>query len=176
LARPELLRDQARALARASAYGPIHVMYPMVVDIEQFLALKRLFNEAVADLRTGRILHGLMFEVPSACLQARELLEAADFASIGTNDLVQYLFAVDRNNELVAHDNVLDRPILWSLMGQIARAAVETHRPLSVCGEVAGDPSFLSQLMRLGVRAVSVSPRLIPEVRSAVNASLPAET
>jgi len=175
LARPELLRPQARALARASAHHPIHVMYPMVVDIDQFLELRRLFNEAVADIPTGRILHGLTFEVPSACLQARELLDLADFASVGTNDLVQYLFAVDRNNEQVAHDCVPDRPILWSLLGQIAQAASETHTPLSVCGELAGDPSFLPQLMRLGIRAVSVSPRRIPDVRLAAKSPVSEE-
>lgn len=169
VARPELWRAQARALARASNHGPVHVLYPMVLDVEQFLELRQLFHKAVADIRVGQIRHGVMFEVPSACLQARELLEVADFASIGTNDLIQYLFAVDRNNEHVAHDYVPDKPVIWSLMRQIAKAALDLGRPLSVCGEVAGNPRFLPKLVQAGITTVSVSPRLIAGLRLAAS-------
>ena len=165
LARDDLLITQARALARASAEGPVHVMYPMIIDVEQFLKLKDLFQKATAGLSAGDIRHGVMFEVPSACLQARELLEAADFASIGTNDLIQYLFAVDRNNEFVAYDYMPDRPVFWSLMEQMAQAAQQVGRPLSVCGEIAGNAHFLAKLMELGIDTISVSPRLIPHLR-----------
>ncbi|MCX5685703.1 MAG: PEP-utilizing enzyme, partial [Planctomycetota bacterium] len=120
LARPDLLRPQARALARLSARRPVHVMYPMIVDLEQYLRLRDLFDEVTADLPKGAISHGVMFEVPSACLQAREIFEDADFASVGTNDLVQYLFAVDRNNEAVAEDYTPDRPIFWRLLEDLA--------------------------------------------------------
>jgi phosphoenolpyruvate-protein phosphotransferase (PTS system enzyme I) len=165
LARNDLLSAQARALARASVHGPVQVIYPMIVELEQFLKLRRLFEEAIAGVPAGKIDHGVMFEVPSACLQARELLEAADFASIGTNDLIQYLFAVDRNNDRVAYDCSPDRPVFWSLIRQIAEAAARAGRPLSVCGEVAGDVRWLPKLSELGIRTISVSPRLIPEVR-----------
>ncbi len=138
--------------------------------MEQFLELRKLFRDFVADLPVGPIRHGVMFEVPSACLQAHELLEVADFASIGTNDLIQYLFAVDRNNELVAHDYVPDKPVIWSLMSQIAEAARDFGRPLTVCGEVAGNPRLLPRLVEAGITTLSVSPRLIAGVRQAANA------
>ena len=167
LERTDLLETQARALARTSAHGPIDVLYPMVVDLEQFLKLKGLFREAVDDLPPGQLRHGVMFEVPSACLQARELLEAADFGSIGTNDLIQYLFAVDRNNELVAYDYTPDRPVFWLVLGQIAAAAAEIGRTVSVCGEAASNPELLPKLMELGLTTLSVSPRFIPQLRRA---------
>jgi phosphotransferase system enzyme I (PtsI) len=164
-ARPELLRDQARAIARASAHGPVHVMYPMIVDLEQFLALREAFREAVRGIHCGEIKHGVMFEVPSACLQAREILEHAEFGSIGSNDLIQYLFAIDRDNELVASDYSGDRPAFWSLVDSMVRAAEETGRPLSVCGEMASEPRTLVKLVEHGISSVSVSSRLIPGVR-----------
>jgi len=168
LDRPDLLQTQARALTKASAHGPVDVLYPMIVELEQFLRLRQLFREAVDDLAAGGLRHGVMFEVPSACLQARRLLEAADFGSIGTNDLIQYLFAVDRNNELVAYDYAPDRQVFWSVLEQIVAAATETGRTISVCGEVAGNPKFLPQLVELGLTSLSVSPRLIPQLRLAV--------
>jgi len=167
LDRTDLLQAQARALARASAHGPVDVLYPMIVQRDQFLQLKGLFCEAVADVPTSQLRHGVMFEVPSACLQARELLEVAQFASIGTNDLIQYLFAVDRNNELVAYDYTPDRAVFWSLLGQIAAAAADAGRTVSVCGEAASNPQYLSKLMDLGLTTLSVSPRFIPELRLA---------
>jgi len=168
LDRPELLREQARALARASAYGPVDVLYPMIVELEQFLEIKQRFCDALGELPGDRLRHGVMFEVPSACLQARELLEAADFGSVGTNDLIQYLFAVDRNNEYVAYDYTPDRPVFWSVLGQIAAAARQTGRTVSVCGEAAGNPRFLPKLMELGLTTLSVSPRSIAQLRLAV--------
>ncbi|MFH1268159.1 MAG: phosphoenolpyruvate--protein phosphotransferase [Planctomycetota bacterium] len=167
LDRSDLLGPQARALARASVHGPVDVLYPMIVDRDQFLKLKSLFSKAIADLPTGALRHGVMFEVPSACLEARELLEVAEFASIGTNDLIQYLFAVDRNNERVAQDCTPDRPVFWSLLSRIGAAAAETGRTVAVCGEVASDPRFLPKLIESGLATLSVSPRFIPELRLA---------
>ena len=154
-------------VARVSAHGPVSVMYPMVVDLEMFLELKKRFLEAAADIPCEGIRHGAMFEVPSACLQAREVMDAADFGSIGSNDLIQYLFAVDRNNEMVAHDYHPERPVLWSLMQQVADAAGAAGKELSICGELASDPLQVARLADLGIRNLSVSPRLIPAVRRA---------
>lgn len=169
---PELLGNQARALARASQYGPVYVMYPMIVDLEQFLTLKNMFLKAVSGISSGQVKHGVMFEVPSACLQAEELFKEADFASIGSNDLIQYLFAVDRNNENVAYDYNPGKTALWSLMKQIARSASNAGKELSICGELAGDPQYVSSLIELGITAVSLSPRLISDVRNAARSVL----
>jgi phosphoenolpyruvate-protein kinase (PTS system EI component) len=170
LARPELLAAQARALARASARAPIRVLYPMVVDAEQFLAVKEVFLKSTGDLNVENLQHGVLFEVPSACLEARRIFEVADFGSIGTNDLVQYLFAVDRNNELVAGAYNPGRQALWSMIGYVVRAANEAGRFLSVCGEAAGDPELLGAFTDAGIRSLSVSPRLISTLRNAAQA------
>ena len=162
-----LLRTQARAIARVSAERPVQVLYPMIVDAAQFRLLRRRFTEAVADIACGTIQHGVMFEVPAACLEADDLLAAADFGSIGTNDLTQYLFAVDRGNEQVAADYNPDRPVLWGLIRSIVGASTRAGKPLSVCGELAGDPKFVAKLREAGVVAVSVNPRQIPAVRTA---------
>jgi phosphoenolpyruvate-protein phosphotransferase len=166
LGRRELLSAQVRALARVSRDGPVHILYPMIVDRDQFVALREAVEESLAGVPAGRMLHGAMFEVPSACLQPREILEIADFGSIGTNDLVQYLFAVDRDNEKVAYDYRPDRPVFWALLRDIAAAAREMGKPLSVCGELGGDPRYIRRLKEVGIDAVSVSPRRIPAVRA----------
>jgi phosphoenolpyruvate-protein phosphotransferase len=167
LARPDLLRPQARALARLAAERPVHVLYPMIVDLEQFQRLRQLFNELIADLPRGDLHHGVMFEVPSACLLAGDLFREAEFGSVGSNDLVQYLFAVDRNNERVAEDYRSDRPVLWRLLSHLASTAAEMGRPLSICGEMAADPQHTLRLLTLGFTTVSVSARHIPGVRRA---------
>ncbi|OQA51232.1 MAG: Phosphoenolpyruvate-protein phosphotransferase [Candidatus Omnitrophica bacterium ADurb.Bin292] len=168
LEHPELFREQARALARASRHGRVHVMYPMVIDLEQYRNLVKRFKNETADISSGEIRHGLMFEVPSACLEAESILKEADFGSIGTNDLIQYLFAVDRDNEWVAYDHHPDRKIFWKLIHDIAKAAKKHRKPLSVCGEIASNPEYVRQLIREGIRTVSVAPRAITRLRVAI--------
>lgn len=165
LGNPELLKTQARALARASVEGPIKMMIPMVTTVKQFKAIREMISEAVADIPNANLEYGVMFEVPSACLEADELLAEADFGSIGSNDLIQYLFAVDRNNEEVAYDYRADQPVLWELMKKIADAGREQGKTVSVCGEIAGDPTYVPELLNIGITVLSVSPRLIPGVR-----------
>ena len=169
VARPHLLLPQARALAKTSAQlgKRLHVMVPMVTGLSQFQKVCDMIRSAAEPFSGADLRLGIMFEVPAACLAAGELLEAADFASVGTNDLVQYLFAVDRDNEHVAHDYVPDHPVFWRLLQDLVDAAREHGKPLAVCGELAGDPAFIPQLVDIGVETVSVSPRLIPTVRQA---------
>lgn len=161
MGRPELLVTQARALARASRSSPIHLIYPMIIDLDQFLRLREIVIQNTADIEGAQLHHGVMLEVPSACLQARELLDIAEFASIGSNDLIQYLFAVDRANDLVAQDYRPDKPAFWNLLADLAQAAREKNKPLSLCGEIGGQPEHLPKLLDLGIRTISVSPRLI---------------
>jgi len=168
LAHPDLLRTQARALARASREGPVQVMYPMVTGLAQFRQARTIVEEAVRGVEAGRLEHGPMFEVPSAVLDAPGLLAEADFASIGSNDLLQYLFAVDRNNAHVAGDYEPDRPVFWEVLATLVRAAREAGVPLSLCGELAAEPAHVTRLIDLGFETVSVSVRLISGVRRAV--------
>ena len=158
---PELLITQARALARASRHGEIHVIYPMIIDMIQFLRLREIVLQGTNDIAGRKLLHGVMFEVPSSCISARDLFEVADFGSIGSNDLIQYLFAVDRNNSLVAYDYGPDKAPFWILLRQLVDASRETNRPLSLCGEMGGQAAYLPRLLDLGITTVSVSPRLI---------------
>jgi phosphotransferase system enzyme I (PtsI) len=168
LARPELLWDQARALARVSRHRQVGVVYPMIVDLDQFRRLRALFEAAVADLRPlPNLLHGVLFEVPSACLQARQLLAEADFGCIGTNDLIQYLFAADRTNES-ACDTPPDHPTLWHVIEDLAAAARAVNKPISICGELAGNPAVTRRILKAGIRTVSTRPQRIAAVRRSV--------
>ncbi len=167
LARPELLREQARALARCSVQRPIHVVYPMVSGPEQFRRLRASFEDAVADISCGTLFHGPMLEVPAACLQVDELLEEADFGCIGTNDLAQYLTACDRTDASVPEAELLENPALWKLIEHMVRAAEQAGKPLSICGELAGNPNYTRRIIDAGIKAVSTNPRRIAPVRLA---------
>jgi phosphotransferase system enzyme I (PtsI) len=173
LARPELLREQARALARASKHGPIHVLYPMIVDVGQFLELRALFDQAVADLQPSGLQHGVLFEVPAACLAARQIMQVADFGCIGTNDLVHYLFAEDRGGGGVAagHTCFETDVLLWELIQQLSRIARQAGKPMAICGELAGNPDLTCRIMQAGISAISTSPSHIAKVRRAARIS-----
>ena len=175
LKRPELLRAQARALARASRRHPIHVVYPMVADRQQYSVLRNLFQQAIADLPEARLHHGIMFEIPSACLQARELFEVVDFGCIGTNDLVQYLFAVDRGDESADFERLFDSPVLWHLIGDLVNAAEMAGKSLSICGELTGDPRYTQRILDVGLKALSTTPRRIASVRRAACRGAPSK-
>ncbi len=170
--RPDILAAQARALYRAAALGTVRVVYPMIIDAAQFMRLRALFEESVADLPEQRIQHGAMFEVPAAGLDAHGILAASDFGSIGSNDLVQYLFAMDRNNAMVARDYRPDHAALWSLLEQLGEAARAAGKPLSLCGEMGSQAELLPRLMDTGIRAVSVSARLVGLTRAAAQRHL----
>ncbi|ADE14899.1 phosphoenolpyruvate-protein phosphotransferase [Nitrosococcus halophilus Nc 4] len=167
LSHPEILREQARALARASIHGPIHVIYPMVTDRDQFHQLHALFNSALTDLPSESLLHGIMFEVPSAYLQAGQLFQEIDFGCIGTNDLVQYLFAADRTNDNTGYDALLSHPVLWELIQELAKAAQAAAKPLSLCGELGGNAHFTQKIIAAGIQAVSANPKQVFAVRQA---------
>ena len=168
LGRPGLLRAQARALTRASVHGPVHVIYPMIASVDQFLALRRLFEESTSDLPASGLQHGVLFEVPAACLAATQIMEAADFGCIGTNDLIQYLFAVDRvSGDNAAHAHFENSNVLWELITDLARAAARSGKPMAICGELAGDPGMTCRIMRCGINAISTSPAHVAGVRKA---------
>jgi len=138
----------------------------MIVDVDQFRTLRGLFDKLVADLQPFGLYHGVLFEVPSACLQVRRILEAADFGCIGTNDLVQYLFAEDRASGAVSNNTSFeDAPVLWRLIEDLASAAREAGKPMAICGELAGNPDLTRKVIQAGITAVSASPSRIAGVR-----------
>ncbi len=169
LGSPEIFTTQVRALARLSSQGEVRILMPMIIDLRQMQDLHfgiREILHSVKHARPENVRIGAMFEVPSACLQAESIFKVVDFASVGSNDLIQYLFAVDRNNELVSQDYDPEHPVLWDILRSLSMAAKSAGKPLSICGEMAGRPGLPGRLIRTGISSLSVSPRLIPRVRN----------
>ena len=168
LGNPDIFTTQMVALGRVSNETPIRVMFPMVIDSTQLRSLLELAHTALSEagMTRDRIEFGAMFEVPSAFIDAEEILSLLDFASIGSNDLIQYLFAIDRNNELVSQDYKPEHPVLWKMLIQLSDAARSKGKPLSICGEMAAREGIQKRLLDIGISISSVSPRLLPRVRN----------
>lgn len=174
---PDIYRTQLRALYRASALGPLRIMFPLVSGVSELDEARRLCGEAVDELaREGvpfdrAVAIGIMIETPSAALTIDHLATDSSFFSIGTNDLIQYTFAADRENEDVAYLYRPLHPAFIRLLKTAIDGANQAGKPISVCGDMAGDPAFTWVLLGLGVRSLSMSPRLIPAVKSVIGAS-----
>ncbi|MBD3319790.1 MAG: phosphoenolpyruvate--protein phosphotransferase [Chitinivibrionales bacterium] len=168
LGSPEVFSAQVRGLLRLSETGPVKILFPMIVDARQFEQLRKGVLDLIPSTRARaeNVKIGAMFEVPSACYQAEKILSQADFASIGSNDLLQYLFAVDRNNELVSSDYNPEHPVLWDVLRDLSSTARRMNKPITICGEMAGRKGMATRLLDTGLRLLSVSPRLIPRVRN----------
>jgi phosphoenolpyruvate-protein phosphotransferase (PTS system enzyme I) len=168
LGNQEIFGTQLRALGRVSIRDRIKILFPMVIDFRQTVALvngaKEILRGSSANL--DNIEFGVMFEVPSAFLQAEQIMQLIDFGSIGSNDLIQYLFAIDRTNELVSQDYDPEHPVLWNLLTMINSVAARCGKQLSICGEMAGREGMATKLLDIGISTLSVSPRLIPRVRN----------
>ena len=177
LKHPDLLTEQLRALIRAAVHGPVDVMFPMVTTIDEMDRLSALFHRVIDDLASegvapGRIPRmGVMIEVPSAAILAERLFSRVEFASIGTNDLIQYLLAVDRTNQDVNHLYSPFDPAVLTVIRDVARAARKTGTELSICGEAAADPICAVVFASFGVSILSMEPTSITEVKRAVRSS-----
>jgi len=175
--RPDIFRTQMRALYRASAAGPLRIMFPLVSGISELDEVRRacagiageLAGEGVAFAPDVPI--GVMIETPSAALTTDHLAGQSSFFSIGTNDLLQYTFAADRENEEVEYLYHPLHPAFLRLLKSAIDGARGAGRPIAVCGDMAGDPAFTWVLVALGVRSLSMSPRFIPGVKSIIGAS-----
>lgn len=168
---PTLLDTQLRAILRASPYGDMHILIPMVSDISELRAVRARVKKLSADLRrqgvrvARSIPIGCMIEVPSSALLCDALAEEADFLSVGTNDLVQYVLAADRNNILTTHLYNPAHPSILRLVRMIVASATRFKKPLLLCGESAADPMMIPLLLGLGIREFSISARNIPIVK-----------
>ncbi|MFT4180165.1 MAG: phosphoenolpyruvate--protein phosphotransferase [Thermomonas sp.] len=177
LARAGLLHTQLRAIARASGYGPVRALVPMVSGGEELRAVRSVLDAVLRELRAegfevaDRIPLGTMIEVPSAALSLPGFIGDCEFLSIGTNDLVQYLLAADRTNEALGELYSPLHPAVLRLLRDIARIAARHGRPLAVCGEIAGDPVFVPMLLALGIGELSLHPGTMLEVRRAIRNS-----
>lgn len=167
-----LLRTQLAALLRAGAFGPVRILLPMIASVAEVEAARAERDRVAADLtRRGVTIAdplpplGAMIEIPGAALIADRLARACDFLAIGTNDLVMYTLAVDRGDEQVAHLYDPWHPAVRRLIDLTVEGATRAGIPVSVCGEIAGDPAFTEMLLAAGIRELSMSPGRLPAVK-----------
>jgi phosphoenolpyruvate-protein kinase (PTS system EI component) len=165
-AQPELLRTQLRAVFRAAAGQRVRLLVPMVVDAADVERVRELTADAAG--RDAAFDIGAMVETPAAALMAEELASAADFLSIGTNDLVQYVLAADREAAHMAAFYQVMHPAVLRLIDGVMAAAARHARPVSVCGEAAADPRAIPLFLGLGVTELSVLPSRVPRVKAQV--------
>ena len=169
----QVFDTQLRAIVRAGAYGPVRVLVPMVSCREEMLLVRRRLRRAVAAVERGggqaRMPPlGAMIEVPAAAIGVYGLLDTVDFMSIGTNDLVQYLLAVDRNNDALGDLYSPLHPGVLRLLAHVIVAGEQHGVPVSVCGEIAGDPRLAPLLLALGLKEFSLHPSNLLELRRAI--------
>lgn len=171
---PEILETQLRAILRASRYGEINVLVPMVSDVSELAKVREMIEKMSELLRkegfevAKRIPLGCMIEVPSSAIMCDALAETADFLSIGTNDLVQYVLAADRSNPNTSDLYFSIHPSILRLIQTVVASAHRTKKPVLLCGEIAADPTIIPILVGLGIREFSVAARHIPLVKQTI--------
>jgi phosphoenolpyruvate-protein phosphotransferase len=168
LARPELFRTQLRAIYRASEYGPVKIMFPMISTLEDLEAAKTVAAEVRWDVGADLVDIGMMIEVPSAVLMADQFAQEADFFSIGTNDLTQYTLAMDRLHPMLAKQADGLHPAVLRMVDQTVQAATAAGKWVGVCGGIAGDPKGAAILAGLGVTELSVAIPSIAAVKAQI--------
>jgi phosphoenolpyruvate-protein kinase (PTS system EI component) len=169
-----LFKVQLRAILRAATRFNVRIMFPMISSLEELRRAKELLAEAQAELYNEGLDHnphvpvGIMVEVPSAVWLAPRLAPMVDFFSIGTNDLIQYLLAADRNNPKVAHLYEAFHPAVISAISEVVNVARAADKEVGICGEMASDPLATLLLVGIGFDELSLSPLFIPVVRKAL--------
>jgi len=175
LENPKLFKEQIRAVLRASVNKNVKFMLPMVSAIDEINISKKIIEHCKDELTSERIPFdkdmevGIMVEVPAAAVMAKEFADATDFLSIGTNDLIQYLLAVDRGNDLVSDLYQEFSPVVLRTIKKIVEDAKSAGKPVSLCGEMAADTLAMPLLVGLGLESLSISPRTIPYAKRIIS-------
>jgi phosphoenolpyruvate-protein kinase (PTS system EI component) len=171
---PEFFQTQLRAILRAGRFGNVSLLFPMISTLEEVQRLKKIVDRTrLALQRAGTAFAeemplGIMLEVPAAALCVEAILDEVDFVSIGSNDLIQYLMAADRDNPHVAHLCEPFSPALMQLLNHVIRTCNARGRPVTLCGEMAGWPRCFLPLFGMGLRRLSMSPAFVPSIKEVV--------
>ncbi|MGL4854334.1 MAG: putative PEP-binding protein [Lentisphaeria bacterium] len=171
----ELFNTQLRAILRASAYGKLRILIPMITTVEEIIEIKELINKIKNDLTLAKVSFdsniqiGIMLEVPAAVLIADVLANYVDFFSIGTNDLCQYIMGVDRSNTKMDHLYQPSHPAMIRLIKNLSKICFEKKIKVSICGEIAGDVDYLPLLLGCGLRSFSMNAMNIVAVNDSLS-------
>lgn len=174
LANVGMFKTQLRAILRAAVEGEVRLMFPLLMSLMEFRQAKMTLHDAMEDLEEAGIPYrrelpvGIMLETPAAAIQVKEFCREVDFISIGTNDLLQYLVAVDRGNEEVSRFYDPSHPALLRTLADVMSACTKAGRDCSLCGEMAGSPLYALFLLGIGLRSFSMAPANIPEIKKLI--------
>ena len=174
LTRPEIFKTQLRALYRASAYGQISIMFPMIISVAEVKKIKEIVEEVKAELRTeGAAFRedvelGIMIETPAAVMVSRELAKEVDFFSGGTNDLTQYTLAIDRQNQKLEDFYDSHHPAVLAMIRMAAESAHAEGKWIGICGELGADVTLTETFLKMGIDELSVAPGMVLKVRQKI--------
>lgn len=176
LDRKEMFKDQLKAIFRASAFGKVAIMYPMIISVEEVRQVKAIVEEVKAELddsgvEYAEVEQGIMIETPAAAIMSDSLAKEVDFFSIGTNDLTQYTLAIDRQNPLLEKINDTHHPALLRMIENVVKCAHKEGIWVGICGELGADLSLTETFLKMGVDEFSVTPNAILPVREKIRAS-----
>lgn len=177
LKRPDIFKTQLRALYRASAFGQIAIMFPMIISVSEVRRIKDIIEEVKAELRAEGVSFredveiGIMIETPAAVMVSRELAKEVDFFSVGTNDLTQYTLAIDRQNQNLEDFYDSHHPAVLAMIRMAAESAHAEGRWIGICGELAADLSLTGVFLEMGIDELSVAPGMVLPLRKKIRES-----